>query len=746
MVTDGSGQLSWSDPPSDGDWLVSDSVLYTGNYWGLARGGVGNELYGDSAHTHVNFGIACTTGSAGNDYQDITIAGGYQNVADNNYAVVSGGRFNRVLGVDAFIGGGSYNRANSSSAVVCGGTNNSALGTWSFVGGGSENEANGDYACVGGGTFNITGADYAFIGGGSSNSVSGLFGTVAGGGGNFASAMGAAVSGGYENRATSDYTFVGCGYYNRAEAVYAVIGGGYYNRVLGDYSAILGGYADTIAATADYSYLFGINSNLTQDSTFMVDMPHIWFGTEAAGYEFPITDGTADQVMVTDGSGQLSWANQAANDTDWVFSGSNIYSGVSGNVGIGNPTPSYKLDVTGKIRCSDTLIALTEIITPVIRGAGSNPLEFKTAGTTRLSILASGDIEVSNARLEFPTGSLNLPTWVTTTEGDIWYSGGNVQYRDASATRTLLTTANAFMQNGNSFGTAAILGTNDAQSLQFETNGTSHVTISSAGNVGIGNPSPIYKLDVTGDMRATGRLYIEDIYDGSYYLDPDDVNWSAYLAGNISCLGGIHVGGTSAVNDDDLFVDGNTGLGGAPTNQRLYVNGDMRLTGAFYDGNNESGTSGQILSSTGTGTDWVDAPPQVSYLAYNSGDDAISASTFTKVEFNIEDHDDGTNYNTTNDRFIVPSDGVYHFSISVQFNDLDDASRVMVALYKNGARYMDVASGYANSTGDFQSFGGSVTIKLLTDDYIEIYALTTSTSASISGIQRYTNFSGHQVY
>ena len=42
----------------------------------------------------------------------------------------------------------------------------------------------------------------------------------------------------------------------------------------------------------------------------------------------------------------------------------------------------------------------------------------------------------------------------------------------------------------------------------------------------------------------------------------------------------------------------------APT-QVLDVNGNMRLTGAFYDSGNAAGTSGQILSSTGTGTDWV---------------------------------------------------------------------------------------------------------------------------------------------
>ncbi len=37
----------------------------------------------------------------------------------------------------------------------------------------------------------------------------------------------------------------------------------------------------------------------------------------------------------------------------------------------------------------------------------------------------------------------------------------------------------------------------------------------------------------------------------------------------------------------------------------LQVQGNMRLTGAFYDLNNDPGLSGQILTSTASGTDWV---------------------------------------------------------------------------------------------------------------------------------------------
>lgn len=46
-------------------------------------------------------------------------------------------------------------------------------------------------------------------------------------------------------------------------------------------------------------------------------------------------------------------------------------------------------------------------------------------------------------------------------------------------------------------------------------------------------------------------------------------------------------------------------LTSSPT-QQLHVAGNLRVEGAIYDSNNEPGTSGQVLSTTITGTDWVD--------------------------------------------------------------------------------------------------------------------------------------------
>ncbi len=213
---------------------------------------------------------------------------------------------------------------------------------------------NNRYCTIAGGFRNTAGAHYSAAISGSGNTASGMYGTVSGGIANTVSGSAGAVVGGSSNTAS--------GYLS-------TIGGGYQNYIAGDYSTICGGNADTITSTADYSYLFGIASKLTADSTFMVDMPHIKFGDEATGYEFPNADGTADQVLATDGSGQLTWSDQAA-DTDWVISDNDMYSGVSGNVGIGMTVPRYKLDINGII-CGGVADTVKAVYGGVLAGYGN---------------------------------------------------------------------------------------------------------------------------------------------------------------------------------------------------------------------------------------------------------------------------------------------------------------------------------------------------------------------------------------
>jgi hypothetical protein len=99
------------------------------------------------------------------------------------------------------------------------------------------------------------------------------------------------------------------------------------------------------------------------------------------------------------------------------------------------------------------------------------------------------------------TGSLNVTGGIT---GSINPSGSNV-----------------FAQGGNSFATQALLGTNDNQSLALETSGSIRMFISSSGNIGMGTPTPLASLHISG---SSGSALLE--------IDSPAVNNILFVSGS----------------------------------------------------------------------------------------------------------------------------------------------------------------------------------------------------------------------
>jgi hypothetical protein len=54
------------------------------------------------------------------------------------------------------------------------------------------------------------------------------------------------------------------------------------------------------------------------------------------------------------------------------------------------------------------------------------------------------------------------------------------------------------------------------------------------------------------------------------------------------------------------------------------INGDLTVTGAYYDSSSSAGTSGQVLSSTGTGTSWVAAGGSYTPSAISTNTNAVN--------------------------------------------------------------------------------------------------------------------------
>ncbi|MFC1683792.1 hypothetical protein ACFL0G_06275, partial [Candidatus Zixiibacteriota bacterium] len=204
---------------ADNDWLrgTPDSVLFTADYLGIARGGADNMLYGDAVHTHINLGVDCNTGAYGQNYAYCTVGGGLLNTASEHFATVSGGDNN-------FAGG--------DRATVSGGRENEARGDHTTVGGGGQNVASNDAATVGGGAYNIASGYGATLSGGGENRARGSYSVVSGGGGLFPADS---------NSAIGDHSAIGGGRGNIASGPSATVGGGYDNKASGGAATVSGG-------------------------------------------------------------------------------------------------------------------------------------------------------------------------------------------------------------------------------------------------------------------------------------------------------------------------------------------------------------------------------------------------------------------------------------------------------------------------------------------------------------------------
>jgi hypothetical protein len=310
-----------------------------------------------------------------------------------------------------------------------------------------------------------------------------------------------------------------------------------------------------------------------------------------------------------------------------------------GYVGIGTATPQVGLQVTSGAEIASVYVNSTDNtmssglhlfskFTDTSEGLGSlNP----TGNNKGWSLLAVGD---SSASTSFQN-DLNLAFWNgaswntsifaehtgyvgigTTAPGSILDINGALSTRGMSAPSTspagqgriyFDSTANKFKvsenngayvdlvsagggsgditNGGNTTGSAVVIGTNDAQSLQLETNNSPAMTILSGGNVGIGSSSPTYGLDVWGTGRFTGNLNLT----GSGRLV---YNSPASSGGQVSSSGSSVVSGTG-VSYYGIKLDGymQTSIGSTNTFYSIYT------TNSYRDGGTANNTMYGVYSA-----------------------------------------------------------------------------------------------------------------------------------------------------
>lgn len=280
---------------------------------------------------------------------------------------------------------------------------------------------------------------------------------------------------------------------------------------------------------------YGLYSQVTKANSFAgYFLGRVSIGT-AVGNEYilPSTRGTNGQIMVTDATGNVTWANPSGggSDADWYAEGTtaaptnitdNIFT--NGNVGIGDNTPDANLDIASSGDAKIIIEADTG------NGAENNNPEIQLIQDGG-AVTASIQLEGNTGAVSTGTGENDLLIRTTHPSSDIqilpidnltttFKSNGQVQLNEYTTATTFTGTATSLLAVDNlgniiqqplaatstdwsivgNAGTIAgtnFLGTTDAQDLSFRTNNTEQLRIKTFGTLYTPN---LYRNTSLGDF------------------------------------------------------------------------------------------------------------------------------------------------------------------------------------------------------------------------------------------------------
>lgn len=174
--------------------------------------------------------------------------------------------------------------------------------------------------------------------------------------------------------------------------------------------------------------------------------------------------------------------------------------GQKGPITLGSGLSLQGTTLTASAGSTTTQVTNSFVTTGVTTAVNSLTGVITLQGTAnQVGVSSSGNVITFSTPQDISVSS--SPSFQTITLTSAGTQGGNT-ICDSSNNCGFSTVAGAYVQGGNSFGAVATLGTNDNNSLVFETNDASRVTIDTTGNVGISAASNGAKLYVpyqTGD-------------------------------------------------------------------------------------------------------------------------------------------------------------------------------------------------------------------------------------------------------
>jgi hypothetical protein len=282
------------------------------------------------------------------------------------------------------------------------------------------------------------------------------------------------------------------------------------------------------------------------------------------------------------------------------------------NVGIGNATPAFKLDVNGGLNLSAG---------NRITFGGGNALHANGTENIAIGQLAGQSITTGRRNAFIGSGAGRL---LTTGELNAFIGYGAGEFATTGSSNSLIGyQAGRLLTSGgqNTFiglraGYSATTGANNVAigstaGFSLTTSGQNvligrdagYLVTSGATNTMLGWQAG-YNTTVGADNAFVGRRagFSNTTGSNNTYVGPNS-------GGSPTLTNATAIGSGAQVTLSNSLVLGNNanvGIGTSAPSARLHVVGNARITGALHDSSDDAGTAGQILSSTATGTNWID--------------------------------------------------------------------------------------------------------------------------------------------